>query len=434
MAYMRRDVRGTTGQDIEKINSNFMDIFDKVFGNINFSDADIKTRNKINTQWIPIQGEGNLDSSNPLYIRFFVPPNTTEVKSTNFNVMTEHYRMDSSITSSAESKQEVINVVSSASPSSSETSTTEPKSSYTSSTEPSSTQSSSTEPSSTQSSSTEPQRALSSSSQTVGVSSVSSVTVGVSSVGGGGVTSNGGGGAVKYVRKWGEPGVEVPAPTGLIYPYNGNIVNSNMSGFLTTDASVDSRLVYGVLIPDGTRSTSSTVFKYLDLYNIQHSHDIPSHTHSIPSHSHSVTLKGHSHSVTMQPHDHSITVPSHYHNVTIPSHYHNVTIPSHNHSVTIPSHNHKITIPSHTHTVTGSVTIPSHSHTLNEGIKVSSTSPSNVKFHINDSVFATLQGSNSNNNIDITDKIKIGEWNTIKITSSTVARATLYGTLEIIIK
>ena len=49
-------------------------------------------------------------------------------------------------------------------------------------------------------------------------------------------------------------------------------------------------------------------------------------------------------------------------------------------------------------------------------------------------MFATLQGNNSANNIDITDKIKIGEWNTIKITSSTVARATLYGTLEIRIK
>ena len=47
MAYMRRDVRGTTGQDIEKINSNFMDIFDKVFGNINFSDADTKMKNDI---------------------------------------------------------------------------------------------------------------------------------------------------------------------------------------------------------------------------------------------------------------------------------------------------------------------------------------------------------------------------------------------------
>ena len=431
MAYMRRDVRGTTGQDIEKINSNFMDIFDKVFGNINFSDADTKLKNKILTQWIPIQGEGNLDSSNPLYIRFFVPPNTRSVVSTNFNVITEHYRMDSSITSTEESKQEVVSVVSSVAPSSSETSTTEPQSSYTSSTEPSSTQSSSTEPSSTQSSSTEPQRALSSSSQTVGVSSVSNTTVGIAGIGGGGVTSYGGGGAVEYVRKWGSPGYEVDAPTDYIYPNNTSMINSNLGGFITSN---DNRLTYGAVVPVGKMSNSVAPTYYVDLYSIQHSHNIPSHTHSIPEHSHSISLQGHSHSVTMKPHDHSITVPSHYHDVTIPSHYHNVTIPSHNHNVTVPSHNHKITIPSHTHTVTGSVTIPPHSHTLNEGIKISATSPSNVKFHINDNVFATLQGNNSANNIDITDKIKIGEWNTIKITSSTVARATLYGTLEIRIK
>ena len=427
MAYMRRDVRGTTGQDIEKINSNFMDIFDKVFGNINFSDADTKMKNKILTQWIPIQGEGNLDSSNPLYIRFFVPPNTRTVASTNFNVMTEHYRMDSSITSTEERKQEVVSVVSSVAPSSSETSTTEPKSSYTSSTEPSSTQSSSTEPSKTQSSSTEPQRALSSSSQTVGVSSVSNATVGVSSVGGGGVTSYGGGGATFYVDKWGVfNGTRYHAPTE---PWKPGKEQTPIGGGYFYNAGTDDMAI-------GTNKgyVSGKEVLFVDMYSLQHNHYVDDHTHGIPSHSHSISLKGHSHSVTMQPHDHSITVPSHYHNVTIPSHYHNVTIPSHNHSVTVPSHNHKITIPSHTHEVTGSVTIPAHSHTLNEGIKISATSPSNVKFHINNSVFATLQGNNSANNIDITDKIKIGEWNTIKITSSTVARATLYGTLEIRIK
>lgn len=389
MAYMRRDVRGTTGQDIEKINSNFMDIFDKVFGNINFSDADIKTRNKINTQWIPIQGEGNLDSSNPLYIRFFVPPNTTEVKSTNFNVMTEHYRMDSSITSSAESKQEVVSIVSGASPSTTESSSSEPQNSYTSS--------------------SEPQQALSSSSKTVGVSSVSNTTVGVASVGGGGVTSYGGGGATFYVDKWGVfNGTRYHAPTEAWKPGKEQ---TPIGGGYFYNAGTDDMAI-------GTNKgyVSGKEVLFVDMYSLQHNHYVDDHTHGIPSHSHSVTLKGHSHSVTMQPHDHSITVPSH------------------NHSVTIPSHNHTVTIPSHTHTVNGSVTIPSHSHTLNEGIKISSTSPSNVKFHINDSVFATLQGSNSNNNIDITDKIKIGEWNTIKITSSTVARATLYGTLEIIIK
>lgn len=393
MAYMRRDVRGTTGQDIEKINSNFMDIFDKVFGNINFSDADTKLKNKILTQWIPIQGEGNLDSSNPLYIRFFVPPNTRTVASTNFNVITEHYRMDSSITSTEESKQEVVSVVSSVAPSETKSSTVSPETTKTSSVEPSQT--------------------ISATASASGVSGISSANVAVSSIGGGGVTSYGGGGAVEYVRKWGSPGYEVDAPTDYIYPNNTSMINSNLGGFITSN---DNRLTYGAVVPVGKMSNSVAPTYYVDLYSIQHSHNIPSHTHSIPEHSHSITLQPHTHSVTME------------------GHAHDVTIPSHSHDVTIPPHSHDLTIPSHTHEVTGSVTIPAHSHTLNEGIKISATSPSDVKFHINDSVFATLQGNNSANNIDITDKIKIGEWNTIKITSSTVARATLYGTLEIRIK
>lgn len=393
MAYMRRDVRGTTGQDIEKINSNFMDIFDKVFGNINFSDADTKLKNKILTQWIPIQGEGNLDSSNPLYIRFFVPPNTRSVVSTNFNVITEHYRMDSSITSTEESKQEVVSVVSSVAPSETKSSTVSPETTKTSSVEPSQT--------------------ISATASASGVSGISSANVGVSSVGGGGVTSYGGGGAVEYVRKWGSPGYEVDAPTDYIYPNNTSMINSNLGGFITSN---DNRLTYGAVVPVGKMSNSVAPTYYVDLYSIQHSHNVPSHTHDVPEHSHSITLQPHTHSVTME------------------GHAHDVTIPSHSHDVTIPPHSHDLTIPSHTHEVTGSVTIPAHSHTLNEGIKISATSPSDVKFHINDSVFATLQGNNSANNIDITDKIKIGEWNTIKITSSTVARATLYGTLEIRIK
>ena len=389
MAYMRRDVRGTTGQDIEKINSNFMDIFDKVFGNINFSDADTKMKNKILTQWIPIQGEGNLDSSNPLYIRFFVPPNTTSVVSTNFNVMTEHYRMDSSITSTEESKQEVVSVVSSVAPSETKSSTVSPETTKTSSVEPSQT--------------------ISATASASGVSGISSANVAVSSVGGGGVTSYGGGGATFYVDKWGVfNGTRYHAPTEAWKPGKEQ---TPIGGGYFYNAGTDDMAI-------GTNKgyVSGKEVLFVDMYSLQHNHYINDHTHSIPAHSHSITLQAHTHSVTME------------------GHAHNVTIPSHSHDVTIPPHSHDLTIPSHTHEVTGSVTIPAHSHTLNEGIKISATSPSNVKFHINDSVFTTLQGNNSANNIDITDNIKIGEWNTIKITSSTVARATLYGTLEIRIK
>lgn len=98
MAYIRQEVRGTTGQDIAKINENFMGIFEKVHGDINFSDTDTALQNSILTQYIPFQGEGNLDSKYPLTIRFYVPPNVKKVKNATVNVFLENYRMDSDIT------------------------------------------------------------------------------------------------------------------------------------------------------------------------------------------------------------------------------------------------------------------------------------------------------------------------------------------------
>ena len=99
MSYIRQDVRGTSGQDIAKINDNFMNIFEKVFGDINFSDADKSLQNNILTQWIPFQGEGNLDKNYPLHIRFYVPPNIKTIKSAKLNAFVENYRMDSDVTS-----------------------------------------------------------------------------------------------------------------------------------------------------------------------------------------------------------------------------------------------------------------------------------------------------------------------------------------------
>ena len=98
MSYIRQDVRGTSGQDIAKINDNFMNIFEKVFGDINFSDADKSLQNNILTQWIPFQGEGNLDKNYPLHIRFYVPPNIKTIKSAKLNAFVENYRMDSDVT------------------------------------------------------------------------------------------------------------------------------------------------------------------------------------------------------------------------------------------------------------------------------------------------------------------------------------------------
>lgn len=99
MAYIRQEIHGTTPQDLMKINENTMNIWEKVHGDIDFADTNKDMQNKVMTQWIPIQGEGNLDSKYPLYIRFYVPPNVKEISSSSFNMICENYRMDSSVTS-----------------------------------------------------------------------------------------------------------------------------------------------------------------------------------------------------------------------------------------------------------------------------------------------------------------------------------------------
>ena len=98
MPYVREQIHGTSGQDIMKINENFMSIFEKVFGDINFSDTDEALQKSILTQYIPFQGDGNLDKNYPLTIRFYVPPNVKKVNKATVNVFLENYRMDSDIT------------------------------------------------------------------------------------------------------------------------------------------------------------------------------------------------------------------------------------------------------------------------------------------------------------------------------------------------
>ena len=97
MTYIRQDINSTSPQDLLKINENFMNIFEKVFGDINFSDTAQELQTKIMTQYLSVQGEGNFDSSYPLEIRFFVPPNVKSIKSSSFNIVTGCYRFDSGI-------------------------------------------------------------------------------------------------------------------------------------------------------------------------------------------------------------------------------------------------------------------------------------------------------------------------------------------------
>lgn len=94
----RENINGMTPQDLNKMNNNFMSIWKTLFGGLDFSDTNGKLKKKIQTQQIPVQGEGNFDSNFPLYIRFFIPSNTKEITKTSFNLICERYRMDSSVT------------------------------------------------------------------------------------------------------------------------------------------------------------------------------------------------------------------------------------------------------------------------------------------------------------------------------------------------
>lgn len=93
----REDIMGNSPQDIMKMNDNFRSIWQKVFGGIDFSDINEQLKQRINTQWIQVQGEGNFDSTYPLQVRFYLPPNVKEVISNKFNLQLTKYRMDSSI-------------------------------------------------------------------------------------------------------------------------------------------------------------------------------------------------------------------------------------------------------------------------------------------------------------------------------------------------
>lgn len=94
---------GLQGLAEKYINDNFINLFSKVSGgNINYTDLDTPTQNKINTQFIPFQGEGNVDANFPLEIRFYIPPNIKEIKGAKLSAVASNYRMDSDIALSDE--------------------------------------------------------------------------------------------------------------------------------------------------------------------------------------------------------------------------------------------------------------------------------------------------------------------------------------------
>lgn len=75
---------------VEKyINDNFEALFNKLSGGkIAYSDLDLDTQNKINTQTVVLQTTDNLNASSPMEYSFYIPEDTKEVKDVNISVNT----------------------------------------------------------------------------------------------------------------------------------------------------------------------------------------------------------------------------------------------------------------------------------------------------------------------------------------------------------
>lgn len=331
MPYKRNVVNGTSPLDMKSMNDNFSALWLKVFGDINMSDIQDDIKKMLYTNWLQPQGEGNIDSTHPLYVRFYVPPNTKKVKQAKINIILSRYRVDSDVAISIESKTYSSSVTSSAS-----------------------------------NKTTAGQSTIETSGQMNTTSSGSSSSS--TSADGGGVTNVG-----SDINFWQNVNWTYPF-TNIEKHVNGTAIDptKNLCRDITTTDSLDSTFV--------------------DFYNLQHYHKI-----------------------NLDPHSHNM------------EHYHDI---SHNHNI---SHTHNI---DHTHQIDVEITIPAHGHNLNMAIKEADTAPSNVKIFVNETdIGINLSGDNeSKNDIDITDKIIIGEWNTIKLTSDNISRATIYGIAELLQK
>lgn len=313
MAVAREQITGTTPQDINKMNKNMETLWFKLFGNLEMSDTNSEFIKNVMTQWIPIQGEGNLDVSNPYKLRFYIPPNTKSITKTSVNVQIERYKMDSSITEGG--------------------------------------------------------------GRSIGMDismSMGSANVGVSSVGGGGGSAS----TTSLVSRW--------------YPYSENGAK-------------------GDYFSPGTRMLTKDIFLSLTQEgNIFYGNPTGGHVlgAKTPMYSDSVALM-------------DLSALNHEHDVAIST----------------PPHSHNIILAPHTHTAIGTIDLPDHSHALKEGIKLASVAPADVNVKLNGTSISVLNGDSAyKNDINVSEYIKIGEWNTIECTTSNLARINIYGVIELVQK
>lgn len=358
MASKRESVFGTTPQDLKKINDNFESLWYKVNGDLSFEDTNSDLANKISTQWIPVQGEGNLDSTHPLYIRFYIPPNVSNIKTAKFSIVTSRYRMDSENTDSP--TQTIVGAV-------------------TMSTE---------QTIATASASLENTTVYANASS-------SSVPLSVGATSGGGGSNN----ETHPVEYWGTAESSTPAPTEVM-AYT-DALEFDPLGYYYVGINYDTACVRANRTNEGVYSTPGNLIPLVDLVMLQHTHrvNLPNHTHTV-----SASLGSHSHSIAIDiaPHTHTMT----------------------------------IAINPHTHQANFQIELPPHSHSLVEKIKDSITSPTGVNFKINNVAFGSvLSGDNQVlNDVDIASNVLVGQWNVIEISSTSVARVTMYGIIEMIQK
>lgn len=320
MPYVRQTVNGATPLDLKAINDNYQTLWLKVFGNLDMSDTNTAFENQLYTHQLPFQGEGNLDTSHPMYIRFFVPSNTRKIKSAKFSVMTSRYRMDSSVTSTAPQ------VVSGG--------------------------------------------GTTSTSEYLGevITSLENTIATVQST--------------AYVETWGPAGSDAKAPTGYVTGVE--------------QIAQDTEPLWEGIYPGLYRVAWTAYDQTQPLYLLTRAKEFTMPGDEVASWIDMMSIQ----------HRHKFTV-------------------------SIPAHAHGVSIPPHHHTFSVQLTVPAHGHDLVPGIIDSSVAVSDLKVYINDvNSGITLNDNAVQNDIDITNKVNIGQWNVLQVTASSLARVTIYGIVE----
>ncbi|MDD6769696.1 hypothetical protein [Inconstantimicrobium porci] len=314
MLDVRQDIRGTTGQDLNKINDNFIAIWKTLYGGLDFNGTNTALKKRIQTRWQPINGEGNFDNSHPLFIRFYVPPDTKQIVKAECNFICENYRMDSDV-------------------------------------------------------------------------------------------AKGGGGQVGLDINIGVSKSDVQADTSPVPSFENTFPVDSWTYMDGREFPAPNCTLKELLTDDGYPIDGATGAKDGELICIR---------------------KGDKCAIGMVC-EGIIENGQQYRMVDL------YTI-RHKHKVKRPQVGLSTTCVPHNHEAVGKVDLPDHKHDLNEGIKVSTTDAKDVKVYINEHEITHLDSASIpvQNGVDLAEHCKIGEWNTIRVTTSTRGRIVVYGILELI--